>query len=107
MESNAASQQTEQVDIEKLTAIVEEAIQSIAKATGLAAEEVIEIIEEVNVARLKQATQEAFKKISIATDLDTEEITDIFEEKRAATLDDIVVRLHEKSKVDRATLLSY
>ena len=45
MESNAASQQSEQIDIEKLTVIVEEAIETIATATGIPLTEVLEIIE--------------------------------------------------------------
>ncbi|HQT25792.1 MAG TPA: hypothetical protein PLK99_04245 [Burkholderiales bacterium] len=103
----AVKQQTEEVDMEKLTRVVVEAIGSIANATGLSSNEVMKVIEEVNVATLKDATQHAIRKISVATDLDTEEITDIFTERKAATLDDIVTRLHEKSKADRRNMLAY
>ncbi len=103
----AAMQQTEEVDMEKLGKVVTDAIGSIAEATGLSSDEVLKVIEEVNVGTLKDATRQAMRKISVATDLDTEEITDIFTESTTATLDDIVTRLHEKSKADRRNMLAY
>ena len=67
-------------------------------------QEVLHIIEEVDVVQLKEATQEAIKKISNATDLDTANITAIFMANKGASIDDIVKRLHEQSKVNRHRL---
>lgn len=96
----------EHVIVQQLQHVVEEAIDSISKATSLPHQEVMRILEEVSMAKFKAATDSAVRKISIATDLNSEEISDIFKEKSHASLDDIVMRLHEKSKADRKNLAS-
>ena len=99
-EEEAADQEIKK----KLGKLVEEAFESVGKLTRLPVQEVLHIIEEVDVAQLKQATQEAIKKISNATDLDTANITAIFMANRGASIDDIVKRLHEQSRVNRHRL---
>jgi len=94
----------EQQDLRKLVNFVEEAFESIAKLTRLPVSEVLHIIEEVDVAQLRQATQDAIKTIANATALDTAQITAIFKANRAANIDDIVNRLHEESRIQRARI---
>ena len=53
--------------------------------------------------QLKQVAQEAMKKIADATSLYTAQITGIFKANRVASINDIVDRLHEQSKVNRST----
>lgn len=65
-------------------------------------QEVLCNIEEIDGAELKQAVQEAMKKIADATNLYTAQITDIFKANRVASINDIVNRLHEQSKVNRS-----
>ncbi|MHB1099022.1 MAG: hypothetical protein ACYCZR_05635 [Burkholderiales bacterium] len=96
----------EHVIVEQLHHVVEDSIDSIAKATALPQEEVMHILEELDMTKFRKAAEEAVKKIAIATDLNSEEIWRIFSESRSATLDDIVNRLHEKSKADRKNLAS-
>ncbi|MBY0578410.1 MAG: hypothetical protein K2P57_05120 [Burkholderiales bacterium] len=96
----------EHVIVEQLHHVVEDAIDSIAKATALSSREVMQILEEVDMTKFRRATEDAFKKISIATDLNSEEIADILTERKLASLDDVVYRLHEKSKADRKNLAS-
>jgi hypothetical protein len=102
--SPAEVEAAEQVDIKKLGKVVTEAFESVAKVSKLPVQEVLCNIEEIDGAELKQATQEAIKKISNATDLDTADITAIFMANRGASIDDIVNRLHEQSKVNRHRL---
>jgi hypothetical protein len=59
-------------------------------------------IEMIDVAELKQAAQKAIKKISDATALDTAQITEIFKANRGASMNDIVNRLREQSRIHRA-----
>jgi hypothetical protein len=99
-EEEAADQEIKK----KLGKLVEEAFASVGKLTRLPVQEVLHIIEEVDVVQLKQATQEAIKKISNATDLDTANITAIFMANKGASIDDIVNRLHEQSRVNRHRL---
>jgi hypothetical protein len=94
----------EQEDIKKLGMIIEGAFASIAKLTKLPVQEVLHIIEEVDVAQLKQAAQEAIKKIADSTDLDRAHIVAIFMANRDASIDDIVNRLHQQSKINRHRL---
>jgi len=94
----------DQEDLRKLVNVVEEAFESIAKLTKLPVSEVLHIIEEVDVAQLRQATQEAMKRIAHATALDTANISAIFRANRAANVDDIVNRLHEESRIQRARI---
>ena len=61
-------------------------------------------LDKFDAAELKQATQEAFRKISEATDLDTAQITEIVETNRVASINDVVNRLHEQSRVNRARM---
>ena len=102
--SPAEEAAAEQVDLKKLVSVVEEAFESIAKITRLPVSEVLHLIEEVDVAQLRQATQEAIKRIAYATGLDTAQITAIFKANRAANVDDIVNRLHEESRIQRARI---
>jgi hypothetical protein len=92
----------EQADIKKLGKIVEEAFESVAKVSTLPVQEVMCNFDEIDVAELKQAAQEAFKKISDATDLDTAQITAIFKANRGASMNDIVIRLREQIRINRA-----
>ena len=94
----------EQEIMEKLSKVVEEAFESVAKVSKLPAQEVMCNLEKVDGAELKQATQEAFKKISEATDLDTAQITEIVKANRVASINDIANRLHEQSSVNRARM---
>lgn len=96
----------ERVVVEQLHHVVEDAIDSIAHVTRLSSDEVMHILEEVDMEKFRKATEEAVKRISIATDLNSEEISGIFIEKKHASLDDVVNRLHEKSKADRKNLSS-
>jgi hypothetical protein len=93
----------EQVDIRKLGKIVDEAFESVAKVSKLPVQEVLCNIKEIDGAELKLAAQEALKKVADATNLYTAQITDIFKANRAASMNDIVNRLHEQSKVNRST----
>ncbi len=96
----------EEVIVEQLHGVVEEAIDSISKATALPQDEVMRILEEVDTAKFKAASIRAIRRISIATDLNSEEISEIFMEKRFASMDDLVNRFREKSKADRKNLAS-
>jgi DNA-binding protein YbaB len=87
--------------VKKFGKLVEEAFESVAKLTKLPVQEVLHIIEEVDVTQLRHAIYEALKKISNATDLNTAQITAIILANRGASMDDIVNRLHEQSKVNR------
>jgi len=58
---------------------------------------------EIDLPEPKQAAQKAIQKIALATNLYTAKIVDIFRANTLASLDDIVNRLHEQSKVNRAT----
>ena len=102
--SPAEEEAAEREIIKKLGKVVQEAFESVAKLTRLPVQEVLHIIEEVDVAQLKQVTQEAIKKIADATDLDRANIVAIFMANRVASLDDIVNRLHEQSRVNRHRL---
>ena len=87
----------EQVDMQKLAAVVQEAFLPVTKASKLPLEEVMCNIETIDGAELKQAAQEAMKKISNATGLDTAQITRIFKENRFADVN-IVSQLHKESR---------
>ena len=102
--SPAEEQVADQEIVKKLGKLVEESFESVAKLTKLSVHEVLHIIEEVDVTQLKQATYEAIKKISNATDLHSAQITAIFLANKDASIDDIVNRLHEKSRENRHRL---
>ena len=94
---------SDQEVVKRLTKVVEEALESIAKVSKLPMQEVLHILEEVDVTLLREATDQAIKKIAAATDLDSAHITEIFKADRVASVDDIVHRLHEQSRTHRAT----
>ncbi len=98
----AEEEVAEDEDVKKLVNVVEESLERIAKITNLPLQEVMHVIEEVDVKQLMQATQEAVKNIANATDLDAGKINAIFRENRTATVDHIVHRLREESRVHRA-----
>lgn len=119
----AAAQQTEENDIAKLTAVVIEAIEAIAAATGLTQEETLNILEEYsvsdlrdgkssstksfNVSKFNKALNKGIKAISYATALNSTEISNIFTDEKHASVDGIVSRLREKSKKNRWHLSHY
>lgn len=115
----------DRVDVEKLVRVVNDAVAAIAVSTNLPANEVLDILEnvhvemvselettlmamaekrtdKVDVAKMSRAIEKAIASISHATDLDTDEITTIFSKKPGASVEDVVCRLHEQSRVDRA-----
>jgi metal-dependent HD superfamily phosphatase/phosphodiesterase len=102
--SPAEEEAAEQEDIKKLGKIVEGTFESIAKLTKLSVQEVLHIIEEVDVTQLKLAAQEGIKNIADSTDLDRAHIVAIFMANKAASIDDIVNRLHQQSRVNRHRL---
>jgi len=110
MESNKESRTMQPLEMDdedreciaKLSNIMAEAFESVAKLTRLPLQEVLHIVEEVDVAKLREATQQAIKKISHATDLDTTHIVQVFTSDPSASIDEIVIRLHERSRVNRA-----
>lgn len=114
----------DRVDVEKLARVVNEAVAAIAVSTNLPASEVLDILEsihvemvgelettlmamgekragKVDVAKMSRAIEKAIASISHATDLDTDEITTVFSKKPGASVEDVVSRLHEKSRADR------
>jgi hypothetical protein len=110
MESNKESRTVQPLELDdedreciaKLSTILAEAFQSVAKLTRLPVPEVLHILEEVDVAKLKDATQNCIKRISHATDLDSTHIVQVFTSDPSASIDEIVIRLHERSRVNRA-----
>jgi hypothetical protein len=97
-----SAQDAELVDMKKLGKVVAEALESIAKISALPPLEVMRNIEGIDGAELKHAAQEAIKKVATATDLDTAQITDIFKANAGASMNDIVGRLREQSRVNRS-----
>jgi len=104
----------DQDDIKKLSKVVEEAFGAIAKAAGISEKEVLRVIGDIHVDMLKdvlkegihadvlkESIQEAIKSISLATGLDTKQITDIFSAKRDSNLNDIVIRLHDRTQISK------
>lgn len=116
----------DRVDVEKLVRVVNEAVALVAVSTSLPTHEVLDILESIHVemvgelktalmamgnervskgmdaAKMSRAIERAIASISYATDLDTDEITTIFSKKPGASVEDVVYRLHEQSRVDRA-----
>ncbi len=119
----AVTQQTEENDIAKLTAIVEEAIGLIASETGLSSEETLEILENFSVEDIRRGSAKTakpfetkkfskalnigIKNIALATGLNTSGISAIFTEKKHALLPDIVLRLRQQSKYIRWNMSHY
>ncbi len=119
----AVTQQTEENDIAKLTAIVEEAVGLIASETGLSREETLEILETFSVDDIRRGSAKTakpfeakkfgkalnlgIKNIALATGLNTSGISAIFTEKKHALLPDIVFRLRQQSKYIRWNMSHY
>ena len=106
MEQTTEQMVPEYVIVEQLHHIVEDALDDIARTTKLTSFEVLQILEEIDMKSFHKASENAIKKIAVATDLNSEEISEILTEKMHASLDDVVNRLHEKSKADRKNLAS-
>ncbi len=120
---NADELAGEQDDIKKLTKIVEDAFGAIANATGLSDKEVLRVVEDLHIDMLadvvkkgihadklkegvdmkvlEKGIQDAIKVISLATDLDTQRISDTFTEKKNTNINDIAIRLHDRSQFNR------
>jgi hypothetical protein len=98
-----SAQDAERVDMEKLGKVVEEALEPIAKISTLPTLEVMRNFEGIDDVELKHAAREAFKQIFAATDLDRDQITEILNAHPDASVNDIVRRLREQSKIKRAT----
>jgi hypothetical protein len=113
----------EKMDVEKLGMIVNESIKAFSITTHLAQNEVVEIlgkidvevlnevqaavenlkgIEGIDTVRIAVAVEETIKAIAATTNLDTEEISKILTARHGATVEDIVHRLYEKSRVIRS-----
>jgi hypothetical protein len=111
------------MDIEKLGMIVNESIKAFSITTHLAQSEVVEILGKINVGMLDEvqaaveslkgiesvdtvritvAVEETIKAIAATTNLDTDAISRILTEGNGNSVEDIVNRLHEKSKGVRA-----
>lgn len=112
-------------NIEKLGAVVNEAITSISVASDLSTMEVLNLLEKVHVEmvselkgavetledrgelkrvdpeKLSKAIEKAIDAISNATDLDTDQITEIFAAQPDASVDNIVHRLRVKGAANR------
>jgi phosphoenolpyruvate-protein kinase (PTS system EI component) len=102
-------------EIEKLRKIVASSFGTIANATGLSDNEVLQAIEETHVDMLKdvlkdgpqvnglkKGIQEAIKTISLATALDTAQISDVFSAKKDSNVDDLAERLYKSCQANRA-----
>lgn len=111
------------MDIERLGMIVNESISAFSITTHLAQNEVVEILGKINVGMLDEvqaavenlkgiegvdkvriavAVEETIKAIAATTNLDTDEISRILTEIKGATVEDIVHRLHEQSRLVRS-----
>lgn len=88
--------------VAKLNTIITDAFESVAKLTRLPLKEVLHIVEEVDVDKLKEATDHVIKKIAHCTDLDRAHINRVFQEHHDATIEEIVMRLHERSRANRS-----
>ncbi len=107
-------------DIERLGMIVNESIKSFSITTHLAQNEVVEILGKINVEALDEvqaavenlkgiegidtvrivvAVEETIKAIAATTNLDTDEILKILTARNGTTVENIVYRLHEMSRV--------
>ena len=111
------------MDIEKLGMIVNESINAFSITTHLAQNEVVEILGRINVevldevqaaveslegiegidtVRIAVAVEETIKAIAAITNLGADEISAILTERNGASVEDIVHRLHERSRVPRS-----
>ena len=89
----------EQVDMQKLAAVVQEAFLPVTQASKRPLEEVMCNIETIDEPELKHAVQEAISKIAVATGLDTAQVTRILKANRFANVN-IVSQLHKESRVN-------
>ncbi len=89
----------EQVEMQKLAAVVQEAFLPVTKVSKLPLEEVMCNIETIDEPELKQAAQEAIRQIANATGLHTAQITRIFRANRFAEVN-IVSQLHKESRAN-------
>ena len=111
------------MDIERLGMIVNESIKAFSITTHLAQNEVVEILGKINVGvldevqtavenlkgiegidtiRIAVAVEETIKAIAATTNLDTNEISRILTERNGATVEDIVNRLYQQSRMLRS-----
>lgn len=110
-------------DIGRLGMIVNESIKAFSITTHLAQSEVVEVLGKINIevldevqaavdnlqgiegvdtVRIAVAVEETIKAIAATTNLDTDEISAILTEKDGASVEDIVHRLHERSRLGRS-----
>jgi uncharacterized protein YjbJ (UPF0337 family) len=89
----------EQVDMQKLAAVVQEAFLPVKKASKLPLEEVMCNIETIDEPELRQAAEEAMSKIANATGLDAAQVTRILKANRIDDVN-IVRQLHKESRVN-------
>lgn len=117
----------EEVDISKLQDVFKESLMDVSASTDLGMLEIVEILEKIRVEKvgeirkavenlgkydekvepLSMGLEKVIEATSVATDLNTDEITEILTEKSDASVEDLVLRLHEKSKHDRYNLCAY
>lgn len=95
--ADPARPEVEQSDLDKLAAVVDEALAPVTRLTDRPLEQVMSHADEIDTPDLKQAVQEAIRKISVATGLSSAQILDVFEENRSSNVN-IVGVLHERSK---------
>ena len=112
----------EQIDLEKLRAVLDAAIDRVAKASGFSKMEALEVLERVRVemigeikralealdngalvqhtdeAQLVKSVGQAIASICNATNLDTDEVTTILTEEVGAPTDTLVHRLRAKTR---------
>ncbi len=92
----------EQINVEKHRKVVAEAIASVATISKFPMDVMIQHVDKVGDTNIKQVIQEAFKSISTATDLSTVQITKVFVDNNSKSVQEIVTRLLEQSKLNRA-----
>ena len=90
----------EQIDVNKLAAVVQDAFLPLTKLSTIPIEEVMCDFEKIDAPELKQAAEKALKQIATATGLSTTQVTDIFKANRF-TNTNIVGCLYEQSGVKR------
>lgn len=114
----------ERINVEILAKIVNGSIKAVSVMNSITKSEVVEILEKIHVTavgevqqavenlegiegidviRLAVGIEETIKSISDMTNLNAGEITGIFTKKDGAPVEDIVSRLHAKSKAVRSS----
>ena len=89
----------EQVDRQKLAAVVQEAFLPVTRASTRPIEEVMCNVETIDAPELRQAVEQAISQIAVATGLDTAQVTHIFKTNRYTDVN-IVNQLHKESRVN-------